>query len=260
MALNVYAFTCGWLTLPMGLLLRGEKGRLTVPVPSYLIEHPRGRVIFDTGLHVDTQTEPDRRLGRLASIHTVGFKPGEEIAGRLSALGRKPEDIDLIINSHLHFDHCGGNQQLPNATLLIQQREWEAAHDADLIESVYYNPQDYDHGHRVRTIDGEHDVFGDGSVVCIPTHGHTPGHQSLRVQIGSDHVVLTGDACYLRRTLDELHLPTAMYNREQMLESLKRLRAMRAAGMMIITGHDPELWQTIPQAPAQLGFVARASG
>jgi predicted N-acyltransferase len=50
MGLNVYAFTCGWLTLPAGLLLQGEKGRLTVPVPSYLIEHPRGRVIFDTGL------------------------------------------------------------------------------------------------------------------------------------------------------------------------------------------------------------------
>jgi len=235
MPLNVYTFTCGWLTLPAALLLKGEKGSLKVPVPACLIEHPKGRAIFDSGLHVDTQTEPDRRLGRLAPIHTVGFKTGEEIAARLGALGRKPEDIDLIINSHLHFDHCGGNQQLPNATILIQRREWEAAHDADLIESVYYDPHDYDHGHRVRKIDGEHDVFGDGSVVCIPTHGHTPGHQSLRVRIGTDNVVLTGDACYLRRTLDNLHLPTAMYDREQMLESLGWLRAMRDAGMMIIS-------------------------
>jgi len=82
------------------------------------------------------------------------------------------------------------------------------------------------------------------------------GHQSLRLKFGSDHVVLTGDACYLRRTLDTMHLPTAMYNREQMLESLKRLRAMRDEGMMIVTGHDPELWQSIPQAPAPLAFVA----
>lgn len=103
-------------------------------------------------------------------------------------------------------------------------------------------------------IDGEHDVFGDGAVVCFPTHGHTPGHQSLRVRIGNDAVVLTGDACYLRRTLENLHLPTAAYDREQMLESLRRLRTLRDRGAVIITGHDPELWKTIPQAPESLSF------
>ena len=259
MSLNVYAFTCGWLTVPAALLLAGEKGSLTVPVPAYLIEHPNGRAIFDSGLHRDTQTDPNRRLGRLAPFHTVGFKPGEEIAARLESLDVAPPRIDFIINSHLHFDHCGGNQQLPNATLLIQRREWEAAHNAELIESVYYNPHDYDHGHRVKMIDGEHDVFGDGSVVCIPTPGHTPGHQSLRVRIGADEVVMTGDACYLRRTLDDFHLPTAMYDREQMLESIRRLRALRDAGAMIITGHDPELWKTIPQAPERLAAVRPAA-
>ncbi|MGH7948809.1 MAG: N-acyl homoserine lactonase family protein [Candidatus Binataceae bacterium] len=255
MSLEVYAFTCGWLTVPAALLLEGEQGTLTVPVPSYLIEHSRGRAVFDTGLHVDTQTDPNRRLGRLAPFHTVGFKRGEEVSARLQALDRAPDRIDFIINSHLHFDHCGGNQQLPNATLLIQRKEWDAGHDAALIESVYYDPNDYDHGHRIRLIDGEHDVFGDGSVVCIPTHGHTPGHQSLRVRTSTGDVVMTGDACYLRRTLDNLHLPTTVFDRGKMLESLHRLRAMREGGAMIITGHDPDLWQTIPQAPAQLTAV-----
>lgn len=259
MALTVYAFTCGWLTLPASLLLAGEEGSLTVPVPAYLIEHPtKGRVIFDSGLHTDTQTDPDRRLGRLAPFHTVTFKPGEEIAARLQSLDVAPDEVDFIINSHLHFDHCGGNAQLPNATLLIQRREWEAGHDADLIERVYYAPHDYDHGHRVQVIDGEHDVFGDGSVLCIPTPGHTPGHQSLRVRIDGTDVVMTADACYLRRTLEHLHLPTVMYDREQMLESLRRLRALRDAGAMIITGHDPEMWQTIPQAPERLAPGSRA--
>jgi len=252
MSLTIYAFTCGWLTVPTALLLEGETGSLTVPVPAYLIDHPKGRALFDAGLHVGTQTEADQRLGRLAPFHTVRFKPGEEVAARLTALGCAPDRIDFIINSHLHFDHCGGNEQLPNATLLIQRREWEAAHDADLIERVYYDPHDYDHGHRVRTIDGEHDVFGDGSVVCIPTQGHTPGHQSLRVRIGNDDVVLAGDACYLRRTLENLHLPTAVYDREQMLESLRRLRTLRDTGAVIITGHDPEMWRTIAQAPEPL--------
>ena len=257
MSLSVYAFTCGWLTVPAALLLEGEAGRLTVPVPAYLIDHPKGRAVFDSGLHVDTQTDPHRRLGRLAPFHTVVFEAGEEIAARLAALGVAPESIDLIINSHLHFDHCGGNEQLRNATVLIQRREWEAAHDADLIERVYYEPHDYDHGHRIRTVDGEHDVFGDGAVVCIPTHGHTPGHQSLRVRLGTDDVVMTADACYLRRTLETLHLPTAAYDREQMLASLRRLRALRDAGTVIITGHDPDLWKTIPQAPEPLTFGRR---
>jgi N-acyl homoserine lactone hydrolase len=252
MALKVYAFTCGWLTLPTALLLTGEKGRMTVPVPSYLIYHPKGRVIFDSGLHVDMQTRPTERLGRLAEFQTATFKQGEEVATRLAALEVAADKIDYIINSHLHFDHCGGNEQLPNATLLIQRKEWEAGHNAELIESVFYNPPDYDLGHRVQMIDGEHDVFGDGSVVCVPTHGHTPGHQSLRVRLESGEVVMTGDACYLRRTLENFHLPTAMYDREQMLESIRRLRALRDGGAMIITGHDPEMWQTIPQAPALL--------
>src|SRR5271154_3004241 len=98
MSLVVYAFTCGWLTLPAALLLEGEKGSLTVPVPAYLIEHPKGRAIFDSGLHVDLQTDADRRLGRLAAYHTVGFKPGEQISTRLEALDVAPSKIDFIIN------------------------------------------------------------------------------------------------------------------------------------------------------------------
>jgi len=257
MDLKVYAFTCGWLTLPTGLLLEGEKGSMTVPVPVYLIAHPNGYALFDSGLHPATQTDADARLGRLAPFHTVVFSPGEEISARLQQLGVASERIDYVINSHLHFDHCGGNAQLPNATLLVQRREWEAGHEADLIERVYYDPRDYDVGQPVRTIDGEYDVFGDASVVCIPTNGHTPGHQSLRIRLNGADIVLAGDACYLRRTLDELHLPTAVYDREQMLASLRRLRALREEGSVIITGHDPEMWATIPQAPD--AFTIRGS-
>jgi glyoxylase-like metal-dependent hydrolase (beta-lactamase superfamily II) len=76
--------------------------------------------------------------------------------------------------------------------------------------------------------------------------------------MASGDIVMTGDACYLRRTLDNFHLPSVMYDREQMLTSIRRLRALRDAGAMIITGHDPELWKTIPQAPSRLTAVAAA--
>lgn len=259
MSITVYAFTCGWLTVPLALLLEGEAGYLKVPVPSYLIEHRKGRALFDTGLHVETQTRPDQWLGRLAPYHTVHYLAGEEIASRLKSLNVDPASIDFIINSHLHFDHCGGNVQVPNATLLLQRREWEAAHDADLIERVYYAPHDYDHGHRVTLVDGEHDVFGDGRVTTVPTYGHTPGHQSLRLTLDSGEAVLIGDACYPRRTLDNLHLPTAAFDKEAMRESIRRLRALDRSGVTVITGHDPDMWKTIPQAPAPLAVKKEAA-
>ncbi len=105
---------------------------------------------------------------------------------------------------------------------------------------------------RVRTLDGALDLFGDGDVVVFPTPGHTPGHQSLRVRLASGSVVLAADCCYLKRTLDALHLPAEAYNRAQMLESLAELRRLRGEGARIFFGHDGEFWRTVPTAPARV--------
>jgi len=246
------AFACGWLTGPMGGFLRGEEGRLRVPVPAYLIEHPRGTAVFDTGLHPATQTDPERWLGGLAKIFDVEFAPGEELAARLQAVDVDPTRVDWLVNSHLHFDHVGGNAQLPNSTLVVQRREWEAGADDDLAAANAFDPKEYRTGQNVLQVDGEHDLFGDGSVVCLPTHGHTPGHQSLRVKLPSGDVILAADACYLRRTLEELHLPGICSDPDTMLDSLRRLRALRDAGARIFYGHDPEFWTTVPRAPARV--------
>ena len=246
------AFTCGWLTGPRELFLRGEPGRLRVPIPSYLVEHPRGRLLFDTGLHPTLPADPEARIGAAARIFEVELAAGEDVAGRLEALEVDPAAVDWVVNSHLHFDHAGGNRCLPNARVLLQREEWAAARDADGIAANHYHPLDYDTGQEVVTVAGEHDVFDDGSVVCVPTPGHTPGHQSLRVRLAGGDAVLTGDACYLRRTLEELHLPSVVYDAAQMLHSLERLRALRDAGARIFYGHDPEFWATVPQAPVAL--------
>ncbi len=244
--------TCGWLTGPRGLFLEGEEGVLRVPVPSYLIEHPEGTVLFDSGLHVDTQTDPVARLGVAGSLFQVDYEPGQEVSARLAACDVDAGRVRYLVNSHLHFDHAGGNSQIPNATLVVQRREWETAADPDLAVANYFDSRDYDLGHPVTQVDGEHDLFGDGRVVCVPTYGHTPGHQSLRVRLDSGDVVLAADACYLRQTLDTLHLPSVVADRAAMLASLASLRRLQAAGARIFFGHDPELWTAMPQAP---GFV-----
>lgn len=252
MSVRVYALTCGWLTGPMSGFLAGEEGRLRVPIPCFLIEHPRGTVLFDSGMHPAAQSDPAGRLGLAARVFDVEFQPGEEVAARLAALDVDAGRVRYLVNSHLHFDHTGGNATIPNAQLVVQRSEWQAGHDADLIRRNFYDPKDYDTGHDVLRIDGEHDLFGDGRVVCLPTYGHTPGHQSLRVQLDSGPIVLTGDACYLRRTLEKLHLPSVVYDEAAMRASLQRLRALRDAGARIVYGHDPEFWATVPQAPAAL--------
>jgi len=247
--MRLYAMTCGWLIGPLGNFLAGLEGEIRVPVPCFLIDHPRGLALFDSGLHRQTQRDARARLGGITKIFRVEFQPGEEVSARLQGLGIEPARIRFLINSHLHFDHTGGNDEIPNAQVVVQRREWDAGHDAEQIRKQFYNPRDYQLGHDVLAVDGEHDLFGDGRVVCLPTYGHTPGHQSLRLRLDHATVVLTADACYLRRTLDDMHLPAVVDDADAMRRSLERLRALRDTGAQVIYGHDPEAWATLPQAP-----------
>ncbi|NKL23393.1 MBL fold metallo-hydrolase [Rhizobium leguminosarum bv. viciae] len=252
---RLYAMTCGWLIMPCKLFLNGREGWLAIPVPSYLIVHPKGTALFDTGLETGLQSpDPDhikRTLGKFEPLVKPEFKPGEDVAERLRAFGVDPEKIDYLINSHLHFDHCGGNELIKNARLVLQKKEWVAATTPETIEQNSYLTRQYDLGHDKLLVDGEHDLFGDGSVVLIPTHGHTPGHQSLKVKLEDGEVILSADACYLRQTLEEMILPEPPFVRDEaaMLECLRRLKKYQNDGVLIVFGHDPEQWKQLNQGP-----------
>ena len=103
-------------------------------------------------------------------------------------------------------------------------------------------------------IDGEHDVFGDGAVVLLPTFGHTPGHQSLLVRAGKGaQIVCASDACYTRENMDRDVLPNILWNAAVMRESLAALRKLRdQAGATMFYGHDPDQWAATPRAPASV--------
>src|SRR5579872_5106095 len=202
MSVALYAYTCGFVTIPHAFLRQGAHGTITVPVPAYLIVHEEGRALFDSGLNIESQTDPLGYFGEDGlKYNTFHFLPGEEVSARIAAMDVDPAGVELLVNSHLHFDHCGGNGLVPNAEVVVQAREWAHA-KAAANQNRGYLTVDFDTGQRRREVDGEHDLFGDGSVVCIPTYGHTPGHQSLRVKLGDRHIVLTSDACYLRETLE----------------------------------------------------------
>jgi len=241
MPVQVFPMVCGWLEVQTSFILAKEPGRVRIPIPSFLIEHPKGHVIFDTGLHRELQTNPGR-LGALAKTFEVHFRPGEELGARLRAHGVDPARIDYMINSHLHFDHVGGNADVPNAKLVVQRREWEAADDPDQARRNGYNRADFDLGHQLQLIDGEHDLFGDGRVVCIPTYGHTAGHQSLRVRLDSGEYVFTADSCYMRKVFEQMILPPFAHDYDAMRAVIERFRAMERAGTHLIFGHDPAQW------------------
>jgi len=249
MTLALHPLVCGWIRAGLGNFLAGAEGEVRIPVPAWLVEHPRGRVLFDSGMHVDTQSDPAGRIGGLAKIFSIEFAPGEEIDSQLARLDVDAARIEWLVNSHLHFDHVGGNERLPNSRVLVQRREWQAGGDPDLQHSNAYDPRDYDLGQDLELLDGEHDIFGDGRVVCVPTYGHTPGHQSLRVELDSGPALLAADSCYMKRTLEELRLPPFAYDEEQSLDTLRRLREFRAQGVRIFFGHDPELIASLPAGP-----------
>ena len=242
---QLFAVTCGWFELPLTFFVGGEdKTPIKSPIPAYLIKHPKGMALFDTGLGVRYRRAADAQIGGPGP----DFDESADIAMRLRAMDVDPAEVKWIINSHLHLDHCGGNASIPNATVIVQSRELAVARAQ--ADGKMYNPLDYEVGHPFLAIDGEYDLYGDGSVILFPTFGHTPGHQSARVKLPGGDVILAADCCYLKRNLDELTTSPTDHDRAASLETLRRLSDLRGQGVRIFYGHDPEFWRGVPQARA----------
>ncbi|MDH3682911.1 MAG: N-acyl homoserine lactonase family protein [Acidimicrobiia bacterium] len=253
MTAKIHATLCGHLETDLGRLLPGGTGTVALPIPAYVIEHAAGVLVFDTGLHAELATDSGR-IGDNAKMFTARLDQQATLGARLAAAGIDAASVDFVANSHLHFDHVGGNVELPNARLLIQAPEWKAGRHPKLIEYGVYNPADFDLGQEVQELDGSFDVFGDGSVVLVPTPGHTAGHQSLQVATETGTMLMTADACYFRRSLDEMLTPGFGFDLDQQLASMRLIADLEAAGATLVFGHDPDQWADLGDAPfKQLG-------
>ncbi len=217
-------------------------------VPCYLIEHPQGRLLWDSGLPlaIAGQGEMDVPGGGRMLYAT-------SIVDQLAQQGLERGKIDLLSASHFHFDHIGGANAFASAQLLVQQTEYDAAFQHPEKFQVF-DPALYDglHSAPKRLLNGDHDVFGDGLVTIISAPGHTPGHQVLLVRLkNTGPILLSGDLYHFRVTRELKRTPTFNTDANATIESMEKVEAViQRSGATLWIQHDMALAETLRLAPA----------
>ena len=181
----------------------------------YLIKHAQGWMLWDTGV-MDAIAGMPGGL-RPADPKATHWKRAKTLASQLAELGLKPSDIKYLAISHTHADHTGNVGLFPQSTLLVQKSEYEWPAPAG--QPPRFKPE-----HPVRKLEGDHDVFGDGSVTILSTPGHTPGHQSLLVKLPkTGAVVLSGDVTHFKDNWDNRRVPAMNTSKDQSAASMQRM-------------------------------------
>jgi N-acyl homoserine lactone hydrolase len=179
----------------------------------YLIHHDKDWFLWDTGLDDGVAAKPDGLTGANGALH---MKRAKTLASQLDALGVKPADIKGMAISHTHPDHVGNIELFPQTMLYVQKAEYDWPGEGGVPR---FKPE-----HPVTKLEGDHDVFGDGSVVILSTPGHTPGHQSLLVKLPKiGAVVLSGDAVHFKDNWDNRRVPGMNFNKEETLASMQKI-------------------------------------
>jgi glyoxylase-like metal-dependent hydrolase (beta-lactamase superfamily II) len=230
---RLYVFDCGRIRIadPKGYALKKEEvSTPLLSVPCYLVAHPKGTLIWDPGMIPDKNVKPGTAERGGAVIH-----PERTLRAKLAEAGFTPSDITYLALSHHHFDHSANANDFAGSTWLVRAAEREVMFADKTPFST--DPSVYSALKNSRTtiISGEHDVFGDGSVVILPTPGHTPGHQSLFVRFSKRQpVVLSGDL---------YHYPEERaLNRIPPTDDVAQTAASRVALEAFLKKSGAELW------------------
>ena len=242
MDVRVEMLNSGWMTAARGIWRQGEEEPelpIRVPVPAYLIESENERILVDTGLSPAAVADSEAHYGP-GPIAFFALEQELSVADQVD-LG----SLTRVILTHLHFDHAGGLELVPDSVpVVVQRAEWEGAHDQAAVERNFFLPRDYAQAPaNLVLVDGDYDLLGDGSVELLSTPGHTPGHQSVRV----GDFVIGADVAHYASGLDDHRFPAFADDFEAQRRSAERLRELRDAGLTVQPGHDPDVLRPGPQ-------------
>src|ERR1700751_6122335 len=262
--MRLYVFSSGWLgPLDKSMLQTGGSGKITVPVAFFLIKHPKGNVLFDTGNNDKLITDPTY-WGPLATVYNPDHSPDVAIDPQLDKVARKPADINYVILGHMHLDHAGNVGKFPTATIVYQRDEivnafWRkpgfggAYITGDFAMLRTDGGQNVPNKQNVIELNGDLDLFGDGSIYIHRQVSHTPGSQMVLVRLPkTGPVVLTSDTCYLMENLQKDILPSVAlaYDPAGILDGYAWIKhLMSAEGADVIFPHDAETFKKHNQSP-----------
>ncbi|MBO4222422.1 MBL fold metallo-hydrolase [Bradyrhizobium neotropicale] len=208
----------------------------------YLIKHTQGWFLWDTGIPDAVAGMPNGLVP--ADPKAVIWRRPKTLAAQLDEIGLKPSDIKAMAVSHTHPDHIGNVELFPTAMLYVQRAEydWPGADNQPRFKAE----------HPVTKLDGDRDVFGDGSVTILATPGHTPGHQSLLVKLPkTGSVVLSGDAVHFRDNWDNRRVPSMNASKEQTTASMQKIaETLTKAKAQLWINHDKAQRDSLKMAPA----------
>lgn len=239
-------------------LFRSEKNQVILPVSSYLIEHPHGLILIDTGWNKLVRQSNWKELGPQVQINTGYLPMGWSVDERIAALGYKPSDIDYLLLSHLHCDHVSGLKQVKDAkNILVSEPELRIANKLPMVylphEWKGVNLQTYQYDHTdLGPFNESFDLFGDGSIVQIHTPGHASGMSATRIQ-GSDgkFVLLAADTGYSSMSWEKMLTPGICTSRKKAITSLGWVReqAHKDNCIAAIANHDTKVDQQTIELP-----------
>ena len=242
-----------------------DRNRIPLAMRCVLVEHGDGLVLIDTGLG----NKEDAKFLDIYGVENEGLEGATQLEDALASAGFLPKDIHWVINTHLHFDHAGGNTTMdpelendprrhvrpafPNATYVVQRGELEFARHTNERTRASYLPHNFEPiaaAGRWRLLDGDSDVLPGISVRLTP--GHVPYHQAILLRDGGETAVFVGD---LFPTTAHLPLPWIMGYDLEPLRTLESKRALLseavAGGWRLIFEHDPRVVMGRPVAQAK---------